>query len=375
MAKSSACVSLILFFTRGVSLKTWDDGGMLEREVALYRALRPNLRDITFVTYGDDRDLQYADRLDGIQILCNRWRLPERWYIFLVSRFYPWFWRGAVVMKSNQVQGADIALQAAGRFGKKFIARCGYLYSYIMENRHGSESPQARRASALEEQVFSAADRVVVTTFAMRQAVMQRYQLPEERVLVIPNYVDTRLFCPSPDGGRYAKRVCYVGRLDDEKNPAVLLEAVKGLDVELVIVGNGSLGERLRMEAGKNGLPVRFLGTVAHRQLPEILNSAAAFVLPSRYEGHPKALLEAMGCGLPVIGTDVPGVRELIRHRETGYLCGSSPGEIRAAIQEVLADGELRARMGRSAREFVVEHFAMEKIMGMELALLQDLVE
>jgi hypothetical protein len=68
-------VRLVLFFTRGVSLKTWDDVGMLEREVALYRALRPNLRDITFVTYGDARDLQYAGRLDGIQILCNRWRV------------------------------------------------------------------------------------------------------------------------------------------------------------------------------------------------------------------------------------------------------------------------------------------------------------
>jgi glycosyltransferase involved in cell wall biosynthesis len=79
-----------------------------------------------------------------------------------------------------------------------------------------------------------------------------------------------------------------------------------------------------------------------------------------------------MACGLPVIGTDVPGIRELIRHRETGYLCGTSPQEIRAAIQDVLDDMDLRTRMGCNAREFVVENFALEQVVEMELALLEE---
>ncbi len=52
------------------------------------------------------------------------------------------------------------------------------------------------------------------------------------------------------------------------------------------------------------------------------------------------------------------GIRELIRHGETGCLCGTSPGEIRAVIQDVLADANLRARLGRNAWEFIVEDFA-----------------
>ncbi len=140
------------------------------------------------------------------------------------------------------------------------------------------------------------------------------------------------------------------------------------------MIGSGPLGERLQEEVSINKLPVNFLGNVPHRQLPEILNNVSLFILPSYYEGHPKALLEAMACGLPVIGTDVTGIRELIHHRETGYLCGTSAGEIRVAIKEVLSDIDLCNYMGRNARNYVVEHFKLERVVEMELALLEELV-
>lgn len=366
---------LVLFFTRGVSLRTWDDVGVFDREVGIYRRLQNRGVRASFVTYGDASDLRYQNQLEGIRILCNRWRLPEWWYIRLVSRLYPLLWKGATVFKSNQVRGADVALQAARCRGKKFIARCGYLHSDFMEHQYGSDSREAKRAHALERQVFAAADRVVVTTPVMKHAVIERYQVLADRIIVIPNYVDTDLFRAQPNCQHPSRRICFVGRLDEQKNPLALLEAIKGLDVELVIVGNGTLGERLREEANSHGLDARFLGNVPHRQLPDILNRAALFVLPSHYEGNPKTLLEAMACGLPVIGTSVPGIRDLIRHGETGYLCGTTPVDIRTAIQDVLSDAKLRARMGRNAREFVVRHFALDRIAEMEFALLDELVK
>lgn len=367
-------IDLVLFFTRGVSLKTWDRIGLFEHEVALYYHLQTYGVQVAFITYGDASDLAYADRLPGIRILCNRWGLSRWWYVRLIAWFYPMLWRGPAVFKSHQLPGANIALRAARRFGKKFIARCGYLHSDFMERRHGPDSPEARQARALERRVFTAADRVVVTTPAMRHTVLQRYQVLAKRATVIPNCVETELFCPSLDSHHPSRRICFIGRLDEQKNLFALLEAIKDLDVELVIVGTGALGKRLCEEVNSHGLSVRFMGNVPHHQLPEILNSSALFILPSHYEGHPKALLEAMACGLPVIGTDVPGIRELICHRETGYLCGISPEEIRAAIQDVLGDADLRARMGCNAREFVVENFSLERVVEMELALLEELV-
>jgi glycosyltransferase involved in cell wall biosynthesis/2-polyprenyl-3-methyl-5-hydroxy-6-metoxy-1,4-benzoquinol methylase len=365
-------IQLVLFFTQGMSLRAWAGAGMLEREVALYRALRPHLGGITFVTYGNAQDNQYQKQLPGIGVVCNQWRLPLRWYVHLLHRLYPALWRGAVVFKSNQVQGADVALWAARRCGRPFIARCGYLHSDFMERQHGPDSPQAAQARTLERQLFTQADRIIVTTAAMQQAIAQNYQVSADRITIIPNYVQTDLFRPVPQEIPLPKRICFIGRLHAQKNPFALLEAIEGLDVELVMVGEGALRAELEAMATAKSLPVRFLGNLPHPQLSEILNSATLFILPSHYEGHPKALLEAMACGRPVIGADVPGIRDLLRHRETGYLCGTSPAEIRAAIVELLGDPELQAHMGRNARDFVVEHFALERIVEMERALLAE---
>ena len=366
---------LILFFTRGVSLQTWSELGLLNREISLYRSLRPYMRSINFVTYGNAGDLRFAKQAGDISIICNRWGFKEGWYRYLLTRFYPLMWRGCTVVKSNQIRGAEVALEVSRRFGNKFIARCGYLHSDFMERSHGEDSSEAREARALEQKVFTGADRVVVTTPMMRSSVIERYQLPEEQVAVIPNYVDTDLFSPKHANHRSKRQICFVGRLEIQKNLFSLLKAIKDLEVELLVVGSGALGEKLQEEVSKNGFPVRFLGNIAHQQLPEILNSVAMYVIPSHYEGHPKALLEAMACGLPVVGTDVPGIRELIRHGETGYLCGTSPGEIRDAIKVVLDREDLRTLMGSNARNFVVEHFRLKRIVEMELILLQDMVK
>ena len=366
-------VCLALFLTRGMSLRAWDDIGLLDREAAPYRRLEPMLRRVMFVTYGDRQDLTYAPRLGGIRVLCNRWRVSPQLYERYLTKAMPWSWRGPVVVKSNQVQGAEIALEAARRRGKPFIARCGYLPSDNMERSRGADSPEAKRAQALEHHVFSEADRVVVTTTTMREKVIRRYQLRADRVRVIPNYVDTSLFAPSSDESRRPNQLLYVGRLDEEKNPRALLAAIEGMDVELVMVGKGSQGEALQREASERRLRVRFLGNVPNQELPQLLNSSAALVMPSLIEGHPKALLEAMACGVPVIGTNVPGIRELLIHRVTGLLCEPCPESLRTAIKEVLDHRQLGVRMGGAARSYVADRFSLERVVDMELALLDEM--
>ncbi|NJN95345.1 MAG: glycosyltransferase family 4 protein [Anaerolineales bacterium] len=96
--------------------------------------------------------------------------------------------------------------------------------------------------------------------------------------------------------------------------------------------------------------------------------------MASQIEGHPKALLEAMACGLTVIGVDAPGIRELIQHGENGWLCSANEDSLRAAIQELLAQPQLRAELGCRARKFVVENFAIAQVTQLELAVLKKVV-
>src|SRR5690349_15712332 len=100
---------MVLFFTRGLSLRVWDEIGILEREAAIYRRLQPALRRITFITYGD-RDHVYRTRLGGIRIRSNRWAMPGPFYERYLTSVLPWSWSGPMVVKSNQMQGAEIAM-------------------------------------------------------------------------------------------------------------------------------------------------------------------------------------------------------------------------------------------------------------------------
>ena len=367
--------SLVLFFTRGMSLKKWGDIGLIDREVALYRSLRPYMQNIKFVTYGGASDLSYTDRVNDIRVICNRWGLPEQWYTSFLTRVYPMLWRGGhTIVKSNQVEGAEIALKVAQRFGIKFLARCGYLPSNIYSLRYGKDSPESQEAKQLESTVFHAADCVVVTTSAMYQTLIERYGIKRNKLRIVPNYVDMQRFKPFTDS-REPNLLCYIGRLEKGKNVHALLDAIYGLDVKLVVIGGGNLKGELMTKVKEKRLNVDFLGNVPHNELPAYLNRASLFILPSYMEHHPKSLLEAMACSLPVIGTDVPGIRELIHHRETGYLCGTSSKEIRDAIKDVLSNANLCNYMGKNARDFVKEHFALERIVDMELTLLHELAK
>jgi glycosyltransferase involved in cell wall biosynthesis len=164
-----------------------------------------------------------------------------------------------------------------------------------------------------------------------------------------------------------------VGRLSREKNLIALVEAVAGLSVSLLLVGNGPQSQELAELSLQLNVPMNLAGNIPNHDLPALLNDADAFVLPSLYEGHPKALLEAMACGLPVIGSDVSGIRELIQHGENGLLCPPTAVGIREALEVLMADAALRSRLGKNARKFAVENFSLQKIVELEWTVLREL--
>ena len=367
---SSPTDPLVLFFTRGVSLATWDERGIFDREAALYRTLRERGREVAFVTYGGRDELGYADRLDGIRVLANERGLPARAYNQLLPLVHGRALAGAGVLKTNQVYGGIAALRAARLHRRPLVARCGFLWTEVADADDGPSSLRARVVADRERRLLRGADVVVVTTERLKERVRERHGVPAGRIVVIPNYVDTSRFAPPGNGARERGALAFVGRLAPEKNLGAVVEALGDLDgASLTVVGDGPLRAELERRAGEVGADVRFLGRVPNSELPEVLGRAEAFVLPSLYEGHPKAAVEAMACGLPVIGTDVLGVRDVVRDGETGVLCGTGAADLRGAIERVLGDAGLRERMGRAAHESVAE-LSLERIADRELEVL-----
>jgi len=363
-------MKLTLFFTQGVSIKTWDTVGMLGREVAIYRQLQERGVDISFVTYGDKSDLAYESIVPGINIRANLDNLSLGAYEKKLLQ-EP---LQTDVIKSNQMAGAEIAMEVARKRQALFIARCGYLLSEFQERRYGERSREAKQARKLEERVFKGADWITLTTPKMAEAVKDRYGISSEKIGVIPNYVETKRFHPAGSHSSSEKlRIGFVGRLDTQKNLHNLISALVDVNVEVWLIGYGPLKEQLERFAEGTVAEFRFLGNVPNHELPAMLNQCDLFVMPSLYEGHPKALLEAMACGLPVLGTRVPGIQEIITDGENGLLCDTHAASIREGVQRLIDDAALRQRLGESGREYVEAHFALERVVELEIDLLNRL--
>ena len=363
----------MVFFTRGMSLGGWERAGILERELALYRELSQQVDRFVFVTYGGPSEQQWTSLLPSLEVLSNRWGIPPNLYSVLAPWLHRKSLRDASMFRTNQINGAWCGLVAKLLFRKKLIVRCGYLWADSV--RRVTSSPWRRAmATLLEWIVLRGADRIVVATDADASQIRKRHGVQSNRVTVIPNYVDTRKFRPDPGIVPEPDRISFVGRLAAEKNVESLIEALEGLPhLKLTIVGDGPLRSRLAAHARERGVDIEFVGRLPHARVAEVLARSAAFVLPSHYEGHPKALVEAMACGVPVIGTRVAGIRDVIAHRETGLLCGVSPAEIRTALLELLDDAALRQRLRDGAIRYVETRCSLTLATARERALLAEL--
>jgi glycosyltransferase involved in cell wall biosynthesis len=171
----------------------------------------------------------------------------------------------------------------------------------------------------------------------------------------------------------------FVGRLVRYKGLDVLLRALPGLDAHLVILGDGPRRGALEQTVRELGLGARvhLAGDVSDEERLEWLHACAALVLPSttRQEAFGMVQLEAMLCERPVVSTGLPtGVPWVNVHGETGLVV--PPGDtasLRAALERLIADGNLREALGRAARRRVLKMFTAETMCAATVALYQQL--
>ena len=365
--------TLALFFTRGMSLKEWDSRGLLEREIALYNHLAKFFERIYFFTYGSEGDLNYQEYLaENIVIVSNPTRLfrSKNLYSFVLPLIHRKILREVYILKTNQMDGSWTAVIAKKLFKKPLVVRTGYTWFRFCE-REEDKYLKKLAVRLIEKFAYSNADGVMVSSEGDLNYV-NRYSKGGALSKVIPNYVDTNLFQPL-SLEKKPRSLCFVGRLAKQKNLLALLEALKGSPYLLDIIGVGEEEENLKLFTKENNLNVNFLGIIPHRQLPEVLNQYEAFILPSLYEGMPKVLLEAMACGLSVIGTNVEGTREVIVDGENGLLCDVAPASIRRVIDKLFENEDSRYELGKKAREAITRKFALEKIVEKELNLYKEL--
>ena len=274
------------------------------------------------------------------------------------------------VIRTFNVTGALPALLLRAFTGAPIFVSYGYSLPDFVRLEAGM--PKYWLYRLVEEIALRASDRIIVTTARQGQELGLRYG--EHKVIQVPNLVDTDRFRPGT--ASRSDYLLFVGRLAAQKNLSTLLHAVARADPQrpLMLVGQGEQETQLRELATELGLNVEFSGTVPYDSLPEVYASAWAFVLPSHFEGMPKALLEAMACGVPCLGSDVVGIRDLIVDGESGLLAPPTVNGMATGLGR-LADVSLRASLGEQARRQVVGNFSSVQVLGREIEILQGVGE
>jgi glycosyltransferase involved in cell wall biosynthesis len=219
----------------------------------------------------------------------------------------------------------------------------------------GSDAALARRARRLFRPIVG---RSAVVVCASRELAEQARGLGAADVRVIPAAVRIPVVVAQPEEPPHA---LYVGRLSEEKGVRELAAAARGLP--LVVAGDGPLRHLLPQATG----------FVPPERLGACLERASLVVVPSRREGYGMAAREAMAYGRPVIATAVGGLVDAVEDGVTGLLV--PPGDVdalRAALERLLADRELRARLGAAARERALATMGAERETAALIAAYRD---
>ena len=209
---------------------------------------------------------------------------------------------------------------------------------------HGTDVELARRVPVLARAVLSRARLVIAPSTALAT---EATRLGAREVRMIP----WGIHVPGEVADEAEPpEILYAGRLSPEKGIRELVAAAEGLP--LVVAGSGPL---LSEVPGA-------LGFVPSDELERLYGRAAVVACPSHREGFGVVCAEAMAHGRPVVAADVGGLRDLVVHEETGLLVPPRDiGALRAALERLLADRELRRRMGEAGRARIAEHFTWQR--------------
>ena len=189
----------------------------------------------------------------------------------------------------------------------------------------------------------------------IQKTVIEEYNLSAEHSPVVYNGSELSRCLIKTDYSTNSRfGVLHIGRFNPQKNHSVIIEAAKelkqeGFNVEFLLIGGAGDQVRWQHVVKENGLEevVRFGGLQSN--VYPFLRDADCFILPSLYEGMPVTLVEAMGCGLPIIASAVGGVPDMIENEKSGLLICPTSGDLVEAIKRLMNDEILREAIGKNA--------------------------
>jgi glycosyltransferase involved in cell wall biosynthesis len=345
-------------------------GGAARHVELLIRMIDRERFDVSVLT-SDDPDSPFVERLESLGIPVTGLAIKRAFHPISDARALFRTWR---LMRRDRFDLVHCHAAKAGLLGRLAGRVAGadtFLYTpHGFYFNYGIGLVKRWAHIFLERILGHLTSRIVATAPREGAQIVELNLIEPERVAIIPNAVDTRAFRPepAPDGPADRSRLVIgmVGRMAPPKDPFTFLDAARQVlepfpHARFVLVGDGELMRPARKHAGSLGIAdsVDFLGY--REDIRAVLETFDVNVLSSRWEGLPYALVEGMALGKVAVGPEISGCTDLIQHGKNGYLFPvGDAGTMARQLIKLLGDDELRERMGRAARDFVVERHSAD---------------
>ena len=228
------------------------------------------------------------------------------------------------------------------------------IHNEFDETRKYDKSLKMRLVKLIEHQSLSTVDRVIcVTNYLVPYA--KKYGAKD--IEVIYNRVDTKQFNKSEEDNIKLNKptILCIGRLTKQKYQECLIKAVKDLDVDLVLIGDGELYGDLKLLTKELGIEdkVEFIKSVPNSEIHEYYSSVDIFAIATHYEGFCIPVLEAMASSLPVVASKIGPIQELLG--DAGILVENTPDAFREAFEKLISNPKLRKELVEKGRNRALE--------------------
>lgn len=280
----------------------------------------------------------------------------------------------------------DLTLAQPTRYLSPDIAYMEFCYKGWTEYKKSMGLPlniQDVLSPLIEGYNLNKSKHIIATSKGIKNEIMKFYRIPENKITIIPNGVNTDKFKPDKKKRNKLRKMLgitqkdvvllFVGRNLRRKGLGYVIRAlhmIKNNKVKLVVCGGDDIEHRNLVSKLNEEKRVMFIGDV--KNVDEYYAMADIFVFPTFYEGFSFATLQAASSGLPVIATIANGTEDLIENGKNGYLLKTrNPEEIAKKINLLVKNTNLRNKMSRKAREMVIKKFSWKIVAKQILKVLE----
>lgn len=361
-------MKVAVFFTWDYSLKTWNESGTIDRELKFFKKIEKD-RNVLFsyFTYGKSSDVELASSLGLSEV--NPIYLSTKYYKNKLLRLFSSFllpfkfknkFDDVDLIFQNQLLGCWVPILIKKIYKKPLIIRTGYdMLDFARQDKKSFYIIYLYKV--LTKFAIKNCDYFTVTSSTDLEKFKIDYPLYNHKFLLRPNWVEVSEL--EKLNNRHNNRILAVGRLVKQKNFSYLISEFQNSKkyIEIDIVGSGPDKDDLSAQAKKENIKVNFLGNINNKELLKLYQQYKFFVSTSLFEGNPKSLLEAMGSGCVVIGSNINNHKEIISNGENGYLFEIKNSQLLNKFDLISQNDDVLSQVSKEAHNFIKNTFSLSK--------------